>query len=272
MGSIAARGAIYDVAIGTKACSVRRRLDSRCVPTALYLYSTWVAACEPIPSVDIDINDPVLPPVWPTVKAAMHFLIPIGVLVSVLDGRRAVTRASALQRDCRASHTDDDPASDDELFRRRKSYGLEFMRGMGEVVNGCNDGVRNMIGIAIATGRAGLIVGATRWTGLGAHDRLRRVVSGGNVMVMLPSPRRVAGARHGRTNHCQRHPGRDADDAVIVELGAQSGLVIPLIARASSSSTTGPRPTSRRRWGWQLRRRSDREGDPIQVGIQGSGT
>ena len=48
---------------------------------ALYIYSTWVAAREPDLPVDIDINNPVLPPAWPTVKAGMHFLIPIGVLL-----------------------------------------------------------------------------------------------------------------------------------------------------------------------------------------------
>ena len=72
----------------TTSRSERRRLFGAAAPwilgallIALYIYSTWVAAREPDLPVDIDVNNPVLPPAWPTVKAGMHFLIPIGVLL-----------------------------------------------------------------------------------------------------------------------------------------------------------------------------------------------
>jgi TRAP-type uncharacterized transport system fused permease subunit len=48
---------------------------------ALYVYSVWVAAREPDLPVEIDVENPVLPPAWPTVKAGVHFLIPVGVLL-----------------------------------------------------------------------------------------------------------------------------------------------------------------------------------------------
>ena len=49
--------------------------------TALYVYSVWVAARQPDLPTEIDVNNPVLPPTWPTVKAGLHFLIPVGVLI-----------------------------------------------------------------------------------------------------------------------------------------------------------------------------------------------
>src|SRR3546814_194602 len=43
--------------------------------------------------------------------------------------------------------------------------------GVSETVNGLQEGARNMIGIAIACGTAGLIVGAITLHGLGLRDR-----------------------------------------------------------------------------------------------------
>ena len=56
----------------------------------------------------------------------------------------------------------------------------------GEVIDGLNDGARNMIGIAIATGTAGIIVGGITLTGLGLRmTDFVEVVSQGNVIAML---------------------------------------------------------------------------------------
>ena len=41
----------------------------------------WVAARQPDLPTEIDVKNPVLPPTWPTVKAGLHFLIPVGVLI-----------------------------------------------------------------------------------------------------------------------------------------------------------------------------------------------
>jgi TRAP-type uncharacterized transport system fused permease subunit len=73
-----------------------------------------------------------------------------------------------------------------EFFRGRKGFGVEFVRGLRDVVSGCDDGARNMIGMAVATGCAGLIVGAITLTGLGLRmTDFVEFVSGGNVTVML---------------------------------------------------------------------------------------
>src|SRR5687768_10687447 len=50
----------------------------------LYLLATWQAAKAPDLPPDIDIRNPVRPQTWPTVRAGLHFLIPIGVLIWML--------------------------------------------------------------------------------------------------------------------------------------------------------------------------------------------
>ena len=113
-GTIAALCAIYYVAIGTQAVfggAAPWILGALLI--ALYIYSTWVAAREPDLPVDIDVDNPVLPPAWPTVKAGMHFLIPIGVLLWCLMVEELSPGLSAFYAIVAQVISDDDAASDD---------------------------------------------------------------------------------------------------------------------------------------------------------------
>ncbi len=81
-GTIAVMALIYYIALGAKA------LLGEAAPYLLgallalaYVWSTRVAARQPDLPTEIDVQNPVLPPTWPTVKAGLHFLIPIGVLI-----------------------------------------------------------------------------------------------------------------------------------------------------------------------------------------------
>jgi TRAP transporter 4TM/12TM fusion protein len=197
----------------------------------LYVYTVYVAAkCPDLPP-DIDVENPVLPATWPTVKAGLHFLIPIGVLVWALMIEELSPSLSAFwatvslialmitQRVLTAS------------FRKLPRVG-EFRRGVNEVIDGLNDGARNMIGIAIATGTAGVIVGGITLTGLGLRmTDFVEVVSQGNVIAMLLFTAFVClvlGLGVPTTANYILVAALMAP--VIVELGAQSGLIIPLIA------------------------------------------
>src|ERR671915_2276451 len=81
-GSIVVCSLIYFVAEGTKnAFGGAAPWILGALLAALYLYCAYLAAkCPDLPT-DIDVNNPVLPETWPTVKAGLHFLIPIGVLI-----------------------------------------------------------------------------------------------------------------------------------------------------------------------------------------------
>jgi len=118
------------------------------------------------------------------------------------------------------------------LFRRAGGIGAELRRGAMEIVEGLNDGARSMIGIAIATATAGIIVGGITLTGLGFRmTDFVEVVSQGNVVVMLLFTALVCLVLGlGVPTTANYILVATLMAPVIVELGAQAGLVIPLIA------------------------------------------
>src|SRR5690606_27231306 len=125
---------------------------------ALYLITLRLAArCPDLPQ-DIDVEQPRTMDTWPTVQAGLHYLLPIGTLVWCLmvDELSPALAAfwaiavllllMATQRWLTA------------LFRGQARSGT-LRAGLGELVQGLNDGARNMIGIGVATATAGIIVG-----------------------------------------------------------------------------------------------------------------
>jgi TRAP transporter 4TM/12TM fusion protein len=232
-GTVAVCGAIYYVAEGAKhAFGGAAPWILGLALGALYVYSVHVAAkCPDLPP-DIDVDNPVLPDTWPTVKAGLHFLIPIGVLIwclmieelspslSAFWATASLLALMATQRPLIA------------LFRRRGNAAAEGALGLREIVDGLNDGARNMIGIAIATGTAGIIVGGITLTGLGFRmTDFVEVVSQGNVFAMLLFTAFVCLVLGlGVPTTANYILVATLMAPVIVELGAQSGLVIPLIA------------------------------------------
>lgn len=199
--------------------------------TILYLFLLYVSAKYPDLPNDINITNPVKPEIWATVRSGLYFLIPIGVLVWCLSvevlsaGLSAFYAAIALiilmltQRPLIA-------------YFRKQEISSEIRRGLTETVQGLEEGARNMIGIAIACGTAGLIVGAITLTGLGLRmTAFVEVVSMGNVLIMLfftAGVCLVLGLGMPTTANYILMATLMAP--VVVELGAQNGLIIPLIA------------------------------------------
>ena len=107
-------------------------------------------------------------------------------------------------------------------------------QGVADLWHGLVLGARNMIGIAVACASAGLIVGAITLTGMGLMmTDFVELVSAGNVLLMLVLTAVIClliGAGVPTTANYILVATLMAP--VIVELGARSGLVIPLIARA----------------------------------------
>jgi TRAP transporter 4TM/12TM fusion protein len=199
---------------------------------ALYVYALYVAAkCPDLPP-DIDVNNPVLPDTWPTVKAGLHFLIPIGVLIWCLMIEELSPALSAFWATAVLMVLMLTQRPLTRLFRKKKIRSKELVQGVSEVVHGLNDGARNMIGIAIATGTAGIIVGGITLTGLGLRmTDFVEVVSMGNVTLMLLFTAFVCLVLGmGVPTTANYILVATLMAPVIVELGAQSGLVIPLIA------------------------------------------
>jgi len=199
---------------------------------ALYVWTVYLASkCPDLPP-DIDVDNPVQPETWPTVKAGLHFLIPIGTLIwclmiEELSPALAAFWATAVLIVLMATHR-----LLTVLFRKQAGAAAELKRGLMDVIDGLNDGARNMIGIAIATGTAGIIVGGITLTGLGFRmTDFIEFVSFGNVLVMLLFTAFVCLVLGlGVPTTANYILVATLMAPVIVELGAQSGLIIPLIA------------------------------------------
>ncbi|MGQ0543872.1 MAG: TRAP transporter permease [Betaproteobacteria bacterium] len=232
-GTIVACSVIYFVAQGTKnAFGAAAPWILGVLLAALYLYCLWLAAkCPDLPA-DIDVEDPVLPETWPTVKAGVHFLIPIGVLIWALMVEELSPALSAFWATFILILLMVTQRPLTVFFRTRTFPFKEVTRGFSEVVFGLNDGARNMTGIAIATGTAGIIVGGITLTGLGFRmTDFVEIVSQGNVVAMLLFTAFVCLVLGlGVPTTANYILVATLMAPVIVELGAQSDLVIPLIA------------------------------------------
>jgi TRAP transporter 4TM/12TM fusion protein len=180
---------------------------------------------------DIDIDNPQVLDTWTTVKAGLHYLLPIGTLIWCLMIEELSPSLSAFwavvvlitlmvtQKPCIA------------LIRKEPMLST-WRAGLDDLVGGFHDGARNMVGIGIATATAGIIVGGITLTGLGLRmTDFVEAVAQGNVLIMLlfiAFVCLVLGLGVPTTANYVLVATLMAP--VVVELGAQSGLVIPLIA------------------------------------------
>ncbi|MBL8341056.1 MAG: TRAP transporter permease [Rubrivivax sp.] len=201
------------------------------VVLALYGVSLREAARSPDLPEDIDIDHPKALDTWPTVRAGLHFLMPIGTLIWCL---MVVELSPALSAFWAIVVLLVLMLTQRPLIRllRKQPAGDGWLQGWREVVGGLMDGSRNMIGIGAATATAGIIVGGITLTGLGLRmTEFVEFVSQGNVLAMLlfiAFVCLVLGLGVPTTANYVLVATLMAP--VVVELGAQSGLVIPLIA------------------------------------------
>ncbi len=186
---------------------------------------------------DLPPDDPTapiirLPEPWPTVRSGLHFTIPLIVLLWCLMVEELSPGLSAFWATVTvmAMVVVQPPLL--ALFRRQGALAGAAWRGVGDLWRGLVLGARNMIGIGVATASAGLIVGVMTLTGMGLMmTEFVEYVSGGNVLVMLIFTGLIClliGAGVPTTANYILVATIMAP--VIVELGAQAELVIPLIA------------------------------------------
>ena len=231
-GTILVMAAIYYIGVGVQAVAGEAAIwILLALLLALYIYLLKVSAKYPDLPTDINITSPVKLETWPTVRSGLYFLIPIGILVWCLSIEMLSAGLSAFYSvlDLLFLLITQRPII---AFFRHQDIASETKQGVREAFQGLEEGARNMIGIAIACGTAGLIVGAITLTGLGLRmTAFVELVSMGNVLVMLfftAAVCLVLGLGMPTTANYILMATLMAP--VIVELGAQSGLIIPLIA------------------------------------------
>ncbi|MDO4905271.1 MAG: TRAP transporter permease [Lautropia sp.] len=233
-GTIVVMCLIYYAVMGLRAIFGANSGPSIGVLLALiYLLAVWQAAKAPDLADDIDVNNPVRPSLWPTVRAGLHFFIPIGVLIWLLLIDKRSPPLAAFWACCTLLVMSFSQHALIALFRgRNDQIPTALKRGLRGVVHGMEAGARNMVGIAVATATAGVIVGTITLTGLGFRmTDLVELVSGGNVLAMLGLTAGIClvlGLGVPTTANYILVASLMAP--VVVELGAQNGLIIPLVA------------------------------------------
>ena len=101
-----------------------------------------------------------------------------------------------------------------------------------DLIDGLAAGARNMIGIGVATAAAGIIVGTVSLTGIGlVMTEVVELLSGGNLILMLTLVALISLILGmGLPTTANYIVVSTLMAPVVVELGAQSGLIVPLIA------------------------------------------
>lgn len=200
---------------------------------AAYLGLLWLSSREPVLELD-DPNDPVLelPETGPTVRSGLHFLLPIIVLLWALIVERLSPGLSAFYAVAFMMFILVTQRPIIALMRRSGEVIAAARQGFSELVEGLAAGARNMVGIGVATASAGIIVGTVAQTGIGAVlVELVQFISGGNLLLMLMLTAFfciVLGL--GLPTTANYIIVATLMAPVIVELGTQQGLVVPLIA------------------------------------------
>ncbi|ADZ90563.1 TRAP transporter permease [Marinomonas mediterranea] len=108
----------------------------------------------------------------------------------------------------------------------------EWKSGLVDLVDGLNTGARNMIGIGVATATAGIIVGTVTLTGVGqVMAEFVELISGGVLIIMLLMVALISLVLGmGLPTTANYIVVSSLMASVVVELGAQSGLIVPMIA------------------------------------------
>ena len=199
----------------------------------VYLGLLRIVAAEP----DLIVDDPnadviELPPLKETVLAGLHYLLPVVLLIWVLMIEHLSPGLSAFYATALliAILLTQKPLI--AMFRGQSAPLARFRVGWSDLLDGLVTGARNMIGIAIATAAAGIVVGTVSITGFGlVMTDLVETVSAGNMIFMLFLVAVICLILGmGMPTTASYIVVSTLMAPVVVELGAQSGLVVPLVA------------------------------------------
>ena len=199
---------------------------------ALYVASVWYSSRYPDLALD-DPNAPILelPRAWDVTRTGLDFLIPIAVLLWCLMVEQMSPGLSAFWATVSILGIVVTRKPLMAVFRNQ-NLAASVHASWDDLIDGLALGARNMIGIGIATATAGIVVGTITLTGLGLMmTELVEFISGGNVILMLiliAAISLVLGMGIPTTANYILVATLMAP--VVVDLGAQAGLPIPLIA------------------------------------------
>ena len=198
-----------------------------------YVGLLWIGSRQPVLELD-DPNAPVyeLPETKPTVRSGLHYLLAVVVLVWCLMVEQLSPALSAFWATMFMVFIILTQKPILGVMRGASNIGADIKAGVSDLIDGLETGARNMIGIGVATAAAGIIVGTVSLTGVGlVMTELVEILSGGNLMLMLVLVAVISLILGmGLPTTANYIVVSTLMAPVVVELGAQSGLIVPLIA------------------------------------------
>ncbi len=168
---------------------------------------------------------------WEIARTGLHLLIPVIVLIWCLMSLRLSPGIAAFWATCSVLFLLLTQKAGIRLLRGEKDVGPALGSGLRDALEGLILGARNMVGVALSTATAGIVVGTVTLTGLGLMmtDAIE-LLSGGNIYFVLGLTALVTlilGCGVPTTANYVLVATLMAP--VIVELGSVAGLAIPLI-------------------------------------------
>lgn len=181
-----------------------------------------------------DADTPIftLPQTRPTVMVGLHYILPVVVLVWCLMVERLSPGLSAFWATVLMIIIMLTQRPIMHAFRGRSNLAADFHEGVMDLWNGLVGGARNMIGIGIATATAGIIVGAVSQTGVGLvlADVVEKLSMGNLMLILLMTAVLSLILGMGLPTTANYIVVSALLAPVIVQLGEQNGLLVPLIA------------------------------------------
>jgi TRAP transporter 4TM/12TM fusion protein len=188
-------------------------------------------ACK-VPDLEFTTEITELPDLSSTAQAGYYYLLPIVVLMWCLVVERLSPALSAFWATVLLSFIVLTQHPLKGFIRKMQGEEYSFGRGWGEMITGMVSGGRNMIGIGVATAAAGIVVGTVTLTGIGlVMTEFVEFISGGNLMLILLFTAFISLILGmGLPTTANYIVVSTLMAPVIVSLGAQNGLIVPLIA------------------------------------------
>jgi TRAP transporter 4TM/12TM fusion protein len=202
-----------------------------CVLLAVAYVLLIAFACR-VPELDISTDIKELPPLRETAQAGYYFLLPIVVLMWCLTVERLSPSLSAFWASVLMVVIVLTQHPLKGFFRKMQGAEYSPVRGWNDLIDGMVSGARNMIGIGVATAAAGIVVGTVTLTGIGlVMTEFVEFISGGNLMLILLFTAGISLLLGmGLPTTANYIVVSTLMAPVIVSLGAQNGLIVPLIA------------------------------------------
>lgn len=181
-----------------------------------------------------DPNEPILvtPALIDVGLTGLHFILPIGVLIWCLMAELMSPGLSAFWATLSIGFILMTQQAVLGVLRGTGTFRTDMMVGVKNLVGGLDLGARNMVAIAIATGAAGVIVGAVSLSGVGQlFAELIEFLSGGSIILMLLLVAVLCVILGmGLPTTANYLVVATLMAGVMVDLAAQNGLFIPLVA------------------------------------------